>query len=209
MATRSSQRQFAPIDRGRTNFAIRSINNGNFRMIRVTLFGRFTAGSDNRQMPLRDGCKAQELFAFLLLAPKHAHTREAIADVLWSDCTTEVSKAYLRKALWQLKTALEKCEPNAPPFLRLDSEWIQVHPEHSLWCDVRCSNAPIAAVAKSMCKRSTAHLRKRCSTRWGLPGRHPAEPVRSLVHRGTRTLPALVSHHVREAHELPHKPVAI
>ncbi|MGR9556475.1 AfsR/SARP family transcriptional regulator (plasmid) [Rhizobium leguminosarum] len=105
-------------------------------MIRVTLFGRFTAGSEQCQVHLRDGSKAQELFAYVLLGGRRSHTREALANLLWSDCSTETSRAYLRKALWQLRSALEQCEPFSPAFLKLDSEWIQIRPDSPLWVDV-------------------------------------------------------------------------
>lgn len=105
-------------------------------MLHVELFGRFAARCDTHPLPLRDGSKAQELFAYLLLNGQRPQTREAVASVLWDRCATATSMAYLRKALWQLRSALEKCERSLPQLIEMDPEWIQVHPAKGVFTDV-------------------------------------------------------------------------
>ena len=106
-------------------------------MLRVTLFGRFRAINASRSLSIGDGSKAQELFSYLLLNRRCPHTREVVADKLWDRCSTATSKAYLRRALWQLQAALKSCTAvDDCPIIRADSIWIGVEPEAELWVDV-------------------------------------------------------------------------
>ena len=88
-----------------------------------------------------DGCepqKVQELFCYLLLHRDRPYAREKLASLLWGDhCTTTQSRAYLRKTLWQLLTAL-RALPGAVDqrLLRVEQEWIQLNSVAELWLDV-------------------------------------------------------------------------
>jgi DNA-binding SARP family transcriptional activator len=107
-------------------------------MLSITLLGRFSAGFGDRSIPLHDGSKAQELFVYLLLKRQQAHTREELACVLWEDSSPARSKAYLRKALWQLHTALKlsAAPGTTAPILEVDGEWLRLHPDAAIWLDV-------------------------------------------------------------------------
>ena len=72
----------------------------------ISLFGKFSVQFGNRTIDDLEKCKVQELFSYLLLHRDRPHPRENLANLLWSDVSTAQSKSYLRKALWQLQTAL-------------------------------------------------------------------------------------------------------
>jgi DNA-binding SARP family transcriptional activator len=107
-------------------------------MLTVKLLGRFSAELDGREIPLHDGSKAQELFVYLLLRRQQAHTREEIASLLWEDAAQERSRAYLRKALWQLQSALRAPPGTEPslPILEVDGAWLRLRPGVAVWLDV-------------------------------------------------------------------------
>lgn len=106
-------------------------------LLSVSLFGRFHAQCGQQVLEGIDTRKVQELFCYLLLNRGHAHPREALASLLWGDYSTAQSKSYLRKALWQLQTALDLGAPSAAQsVLLVDPEWIQLNPEGDMWLDV-------------------------------------------------------------------------
>lgn len=106
-------------------------------MLTVTLLGRFGAGFGAQTVPLQDGSKAQELFVHLLLNHRRARTREEVAALLWADADPVHSRAYLRKALWQLQSALQPPSGSTgAPLLEVDGDWIGLRPDADLWLDV-------------------------------------------------------------------------
>lgn len=80
-----------------------------------------------------DSVNAQKLFSYLLLFRDRAHSREKLAELLWSNYQASRAKTYLRKALWQLQNALDvaTCRP-----LLIESDWIQINPDTQLWLDL-------------------------------------------------------------------------
>jgi len=89
----------------------------------VQLFGRFTVTPEVAGL---NGRKAQELLAFLLLAPDRPHARERIAHVLWESEDATQPRAYLRKALWQLQRALITVSASGEaPAIHADAESIE------------------------------------------------------------------------------------
>jgi DNA-binding SARP family transcriptional activator len=103
---------------------------------RVTLLGRFRV-EDGGAAPIQiHGSKAQELLCFLLLFREHPHTREKLAWALWQENASDHTKCYLRRTLWQLQQDIETHVDPWPPFLLVDSDWIQLNPEVPLLLDV-------------------------------------------------------------------------
>src|SRR3972149_11519281 len=102
-------------------------------MLSVHLFGRFDASRDGSLVAGLDARKAQELFAYLLLGRDYGHPRETLAGVLWADLSAEQSKSYLRKALWQVQSALS--EPRSPSgkLLQAQGDAIRLDPAQDLW----------------------------------------------------------------------------
>jgi DNA-binding SARP family transcriptional activator len=104
-------------------------------IVSIRLFCKFSAQYQDIDVCL-EARKVQELLCYLLLHRQRPHYREALAGLLWADCSIAQSKSYLRKALWQLQTALDVPTEAAVRLLTLDEEWIQINPAADLWLDV-------------------------------------------------------------------------
>src|SRR5689334_5884940 len=102
----------------------------------VRLFGQFSVCCGDEALQDLIPGKAKELFCYLLTHRQRPLGREILANVLWEDCTSEHSKQYLRKALWQLQRALCRYGAAVEPILHVNSEWISVSPEADIWVDV-------------------------------------------------------------------------
>ena len=106
-------------------------------LLRISLFGRFDVQCG--QLPLTgfDTRKVQELFCFLLLCRDRPHPREALADLLWDCSHVDRPNRCLRKAIWQLRAALDsQNEPLSEHVLLVEPDWVQLNPEAALWLDV-------------------------------------------------------------------------
>lgn len=105
--------------------------------LRLFLFGKFRAQYGGHSIHAFDGQKVQALFCYLLIYQDRPHSREMLANLLWGDVTPDHAKSYLRKALWQIQTELNKYEKNTNgPILNIDSDWIQINPLADFWLDV-------------------------------------------------------------------------
>jgi DNA-binding SARP family transcriptional activator len=103
----------------------------------VHLFGQFGVRRDEQIVSGLAAHRVQELFSYLLLYRDHPHPREALASLLWGDSSTIQSKTYLRKALWQLQTALDSRDnPTNSHVLLVEPDWVQLNSKADLWCDV-------------------------------------------------------------------------
>jgi len=103
----------------------------------VHLFGKFSIGADRPEPFTLPGGKTQELFFYLLLRRNQLHSREAIATLLWPECSTVKSKKNLRQALWQLQSALANFTKNAKSeLLKIDAESIHMNGDKSMTVDV-------------------------------------------------------------------------
>lgn len=104
---------------------------------RISLLGRFCLQlPDQRLVYSFDTQKVQELFCFLLCHRERPHHRELLASLLWENKSTEQTRRYLRKALWQLQNVIHPDVPPDAQLLIVDSEWIQVNPNVNLRLDV-------------------------------------------------------------------------
>jgi len=103
--------------------------------LRVFLLGKFHADYENRPVAGLEKRKIQEMFSYLLLNGQREHAREALAGLLWSDSDAERARRYLRKAIWQLQTALQACsDQKMDDVLLLNSEWVGVN-RGLVWVD--------------------------------------------------------------------------
>ncbi len=106
-------------------------------LLHVTLFGKFRVRCGGKPLQGLAAQKVQELLAYLFLNRDRPHPREALASILWDHCSTEQSKMYLRRVLWQGQQALQgRPEPGAPALLIVEREWVQLNAEAPLWLDV-------------------------------------------------------------------------
>lgn len=104
--------------------------------IKFYLFGKFHIEADGKLIDKIEHHKAEELLGFLLLNSEQPHSREKLADLLWGKITEDQANNYLRKALWQLQSALDRCGLSKKQFLRVEDNWLQVNPQFEYWLDV-------------------------------------------------------------------------
>jgi DNA-binding SARP family transcriptional activator len=103
----------------------------------IYLFGKFDAYYGELALSGLDGGKAQELLCYLLLNRDRPHSREVLAELLWNNSSSAQSKAYLRKALWQLQSAFDaQAERLSERVLLVESDWVQLNPAADLYLDV-------------------------------------------------------------------------
>jgi DNA-binding SARP family transcriptional activator len=103
--------------------------------LKFFLFGKFRIEVDAKVIQKIESRKAEELLVHLLLYRDQPQSREQLADILWMEIEPEQSKAYLRKALWQLQTILESY--GVQGMLIVDGEWLQVKPHFDFWLDIK------------------------------------------------------------------------
>ena len=73
---------------------------------------------------------AQEIFLFLLSHRRTVHSRESLASLLWSECSTEQSKKNLRQTLWRLRSCdALPVEMKQTLLISIDKDHIQLNPE--------------------------------------------------------------------------------
>ncbi len=103
--------------------------------IKFYLFGKFSFDIDGKLIDKIESHKAEELLGFLLLNRNQPYSREKLADLLWGEVSPNQANNYLRKALWQLQSALDYYGLSGG-LLRVDGEWLQVNPIIKFWLDV-------------------------------------------------------------------------
>jgi len=104
--------------------------------VKFFLFGKFCLEADGKLIDKIESRKAEELLVFLLLNRDQPHPREKLADILWGEISQDQVSNYLRKALWQLQSALDEFGLSKKNLLSVDAEWIQVNPHFEFWLDV-------------------------------------------------------------------------
>ena len=112
--------------------------------LHVRMFGKFQVERKDCAVVGFDVRKVQELFCYLLLHRSHAHSRETLASLLWAEYPTAQSRTYLRKALWQLQTALNPDPGSATQLLLFEPDWVRLNTDVELWCDVAVFEAAAA-----------------------------------------------------------------
>jgi DNA-binding SARP family transcriptional activator len=105
--------------------------------IEITLFGRLHVCYSDTPLCGLDISKVQQLLCYLLLYRTRPHAREVLAEMLWEEQAPNQAKKYLRKALWQLQSALTlPTQRAAIPLLQVDDEWIQFNSQAPYWLDI-------------------------------------------------------------------------
>lgn len=104
--------------------------------LHVRMFGKLQVERKDRAVAGLDVRKVQELFCYLLLHRSQPHPRETLASLLWAEYPTAQSRTYLRKALWQLQTALNPDPGAATQLFLFEPDWVRLNADVDLWCDV-------------------------------------------------------------------------
>lgn len=114
-------------------------------MLQITLFARLNIrrnGLEVAKLP----AKAEELLCYLLLHPNQPHTRGALACELWADAPAGRARKYLRQCLWQLQQTLELPQARHLPLLRLEQDWVALHPDAPIQVDAAQFEQAFAAI---------------------------------------------------------------
>jgi DNA-binding SARP family transcriptional activator len=95
----------------------------------IQLFGEPSIQCQGKPWIKPESSVVQEIFLFLLSHPKTIHSRESLANLLWSECTTEQSKKNLRQTLWRLRSCdALPVEMKQTFMVSIDKEHIQLNP---------------------------------------------------------------------------------
>jgi DNA-binding SARP family transcriptional activator len=104
--------------------------------LRFQLFGKLLIQKDAQALIGLEARKEQELLCYLLVHPDRPHPREMLANLLWSDTSTEKSRKYLRQALWHLHSILKPAQPVDDEVLSAEHDWVQLNLNSDCWIDV-------------------------------------------------------------------------
>jgi DNA-binding SARP family transcriptional activator len=111
-------------------------------LLDVCLFGSLEVRRGPDVLPGFELRKVRELFAYLLLFRDRPHPRETLADQLWPESCTDHPAQCLRKALWQLRAALDlPPQPLGDRVLSIEADWIQLRPGADVWLDAAALEA--------------------------------------------------------------------
>jgi DNA-binding SARP family transcriptional activator len=102
----------------------------------IQLFGDFSLRTSSEEENRIGARKARELCSYLFLLRGRPHVRERLTALFWTDTPPSASRAYFRKALWQIQSALRCAGGSAEPLLLVDAERVQVNARASFWLDV-------------------------------------------------------------------------
>lgn len=106
-------------------------------ILNVSLFGRFRIVSKNQVVMGLELCRAQELFAYLLLHRNHPCSREMLAGILWEKADPMQARKYLRQALWKIQSTLKDViGKNVDKLLIQEREWVQLNSCEYLLLDI-------------------------------------------------------------------------
>ena len=94
--------------------------------LQVTLLGKFCASRGEQELVAFRSGKVKELLCYLLLHHEREHAREVLAAQMWGECTTPLSKKYLRQALWQIHQGLRDAECDSCGPLHADTESVRL-----------------------------------------------------------------------------------
>ena len=104
--------------------------------VKARLLGRFSISLASTELMVGAPQKALELLAFLVLHAGRPYTRESLAARMWAGADETHGRKYLRQALWQLHSGLDRVgKLRADEILRLEPGWVCIQVEH-VWTDI-------------------------------------------------------------------------
>jgi DNA-binding SARP family transcriptional activator len=93
-------------------------------MLTVKLFGSGNACIYDRPMDGFPFHQAYLVFCYLLLNRQHKQNRERLASVFWGNYSTNVSRKYLRNALWKLRSVFQSVGAELEDYLQVNDDSI-------------------------------------------------------------------------------------
>ena len=105
--------------------------------LNICLLGKFSVQLNDEEVVGLHSGKVKELFCYLLLHRNRPHSREVLAAQLWGECTTPLSKKYLRQTLWQLQQGLQwPGQEESSRVLQADLESVRLNTNQGVLLDV-------------------------------------------------------------------------
>ena len=98
----------------------------------VSLLGAFGAALDGQPVSGLESAKVKALLAHLAVESDRAHTRQALAGLLWPEFPEASARRNLRQALFNLRRSIGDDRAETP-FLLADRETLRLNPEADLW----------------------------------------------------------------------------
>jgi DNA-binding SARP family transcriptional activator len=93
-------------------------------MLTVKLFGSGNACIYDRPIDGFPFHQAYLVFCYLLLNRQHKQNRERLASVFWGNYSTNVSRKYLRNALWKLRSVFQSAGAELEDYLQVNDDSI-------------------------------------------------------------------------------------
>jgi DNA-binding SARP family transcriptional activator len=91
-------------------------------MLAVKLFGSGTACYYDRPMDGFPNHQSYLVLCYLLLNRQHKQNRERLASVFWGNYSTNVSRKYLRNALWKLRSVFQSVGAQLEDYLQVNDD---------------------------------------------------------------------------------------
>jgi WD40 repeat protein/DNA-binding SARP family transcriptional activator len=121
--------------------------------LQIRLFGDPDVLLDGGNPAVLSSAKARALLAYLVVEFRQAHRREKLVDLLWPEYIESSARANLRRALADLRQAIEDHQAD-PPFLLISRESLQFNTESDAWVD---TIAFISLLQPDMVGKSSNH----------------------------------------------------
>jgi DNA-binding SARP family transcriptional activator len=93
-------------------------------MLTVKLFGSGNVSISDRPIDGFPFHQAYLVFCYLLLHRQHKQNRERLASIFWGDYSTNVSRKYLRNALWKLRSVFQSVGAELEDYLQVNDDSI-------------------------------------------------------------------------------------
>ena len=110
----------------------------------ISLLGTFQVTSEGAPITTIESDKVRALLAYLAVEANRPHRREALAALLWPDAPQQRARQNLRRALHNLRQALQDSQSETP-FLLVSRQDIQFNPASDHWLDVAAFTALLDA----------------------------------------------------------------
>ncbi len=106
-------------------------------VLRLQLLGAFQATVDDAPNTAFRSNKTRALLAYLALNGGRAHTRDALATLLWGDYAQPAARASLRQAIANLRQVAAPLLDAQPPALFITRQTLRLETDHpEVWVDV-------------------------------------------------------------------------
>lgn len=101
----------------------------------ISLLGTFQVNLDGHPQSAFETDKTRALLAYLAVESGRPHRREALAAMLWPDCSDSAARNSLRQTLFRLRQAIAD-QKNSVPYLLVSVQDVQFNPAAERWLDV-------------------------------------------------------------------------